>query len=101
MTHSAARTRTDAGVLGSIIVFSRVVAAAEAPCWSRAMDCENAARRASRRLMPTFSRGLVDVHLDNLILRPASSSQSLSLLALGPLTDRRYAILGDPLHPAS
>jgi hypothetical protein len=36
MAHSAARTRTDAGVFGSIIAFRRVVAAAEAPYWSRA-----------------------------------------------------------------
>jgi hypothetical protein len=33
---SAARIRADAGVLASIIVFSRVVAAAAAPCCSRA-----------------------------------------------------------------
>src|ERR1035437_9324243 len=45
---SAARTRTDAGVPGSIIVFSSVVAAAEVPCWSRATAWPNAPRRASR-----------------------------------------------------
>src|ERR1019366_8880094 len=45
---SAARTRTDAGVAGSIMVFSKVVAAAEVPCWSRATACPKAARRASR-----------------------------------------------------
>jgi hypothetical protein len=45
---SAARTLTDAGVAGSIIVFSSVVAAAEVPCCSRATACPNAARRASR-----------------------------------------------------
>jgi hypothetical protein len=45
---SAARTRTDAGALASIMIFSSVVAAAEVPCWSRAMDCPNASRRACR-----------------------------------------------------
>src|SRR5258708_7096452 len=42
---SAARTRTDAGVAGSIIVFNKVVAAAEVPCWSRAMAWPNAVAR--------------------------------------------------------
>jgi hypothetical protein len=32
MTHSAARTRTDAGVFGSSMTLSSVVAAAVAPC---------------------------------------------------------------------
>jgi hypothetical protein len=45
---SAALTLTDAGVFASIIVFSRVIAATAVPCWSRAMDWLNAARRASR-----------------------------------------------------
>jgi hypothetical protein len=36
-------------VFASIIVFSRVVAAAAVPCWSRAIDWLNAARRASRQ----------------------------------------------------
>src|SRR5258708_6995939 len=45
---SATRARTDAGVFWSISSFSSVVAAAEVPCWSRAMACPNAARRASR-----------------------------------------------------
>src|SRR5260370_27350725 len=43
---SATRARTDAGVFWSISSFSSVVAAAEVPCWSRAMACPNAARRA-------------------------------------------------------
>jgi hypothetical protein len=46
--HSAARTRTECGVLASTIVFSRVVAAAGAACCSLATDCEKVARRAAR-----------------------------------------------------
>src|SRR5450432_2870289 len=48
MMHSAARTRVDAGVFWSSMILSKVVAAAVEPCCKRAMDCENAARRASR-----------------------------------------------------
>lgn len=48
MMHSAARTRTEAGVLWSSITLSRVVAAAVAPCWSLATAWEYAARLASR-----------------------------------------------------
>ena len=40
MMHSAARTRTDAGVLWSSITLSSVVAAAVAPCWSLATAWE-------------------------------------------------------------
>lgn len=47
-TESAARTRTEAGALGWIIIFNSVVAAAELPCWSRAIDWPKASRRASR-----------------------------------------------------
>src|SRR5260370_23002490 len=36
---SATRARTDASVFWSISSFSSVVAAAEVPCWSRAMAC--------------------------------------------------------------
>ena len=46
---SAARTRVDAGVFASSINFIRIVAAAEEPCWSRAVVCPNAARRAFRK----------------------------------------------------
>src|ERR1022692_1751598 len=46
---SAARTRVDAGVFASSINFIRIVAAAEEPCWSRAVVCPNAARRAARK----------------------------------------------------
>src|SRR5260370_2607137 len=45
---SATRARTDAGGFGSMRRFRRVVAAPERPCWSRAMDWPNAARRACR-----------------------------------------------------
>jgi hypothetical protein len=45
---SATRARTDAGVFGSSRSLIRVVAAAEVPCWSRAMDWLNAAPWASR-----------------------------------------------------
>src|ERR1700682_485625 len=46
---SAARTRVDAGVFASSINFIRIVATAEEPCWSRAVVCPNAARRAARK----------------------------------------------------
>ena len=48
MTHSAARTFTDAGVDWSTMTLSNVVAAAVAPCWSLATAWEYAALRASR-----------------------------------------------------
>jgi len=37
-----------AGEFGSSMIFMSVVAAALDPCCSRAIDCEKAARRASR-----------------------------------------------------
>jgi hypothetical protein len=48
MTHSAARTFTEAGVPWSSMTLSSVVAAAVAPRWRRATAWEYAARRASR-----------------------------------------------------
>jgi hypothetical protein len=45
---SATRALTDAGVAGSTSSLINVVAAAEVPCWSRAMDWLKAARWASR-----------------------------------------------------
>jgi hypothetical protein len=45
---TATRNLTVAGVAGSMIVFRRVVAVAEVPCWSRAAVRRNAAHRASR-----------------------------------------------------
>jgi hypothetical protein len=47
-TLSAARTFVDAGVFESTMTFSSVVTAALDACWSRAIDCPNAARFASR-----------------------------------------------------
>ena len=47
---SAARTRVEAGVFWSSITFMRIVAAAEDPCWSRAVVCPYAARRAARKV---------------------------------------------------
>jgi hypothetical protein len=46
--HSAARTLVEAGEFWSSMIFIKVVAAADEPCWRRAIDCPNAARRASR-----------------------------------------------------
>ena len=48
MTRSAARTRLAAGLLGSSIIFSRVVLAALQPCCNRAMASETASLRACR-----------------------------------------------------
>jgi len=47
-TLSAARTRVDAGALVSSMIFASTEAAAPDICWSRAMDCEKAARPAAR-----------------------------------------------------
>src|SRR5450432_2971228 len=46
-TLSAARTRVDGGDAGSITTFTRTDTAALDACCSRAIDCPNAARRAS------------------------------------------------------
>jgi hypothetical protein len=45
---SDARTRTDAGAVGSIRIFNSVVAAAEVPCWGLATACPKAFRRVWR-----------------------------------------------------
>ena len=47
-TTSAARKRVPAGAFVSNMIFNRVVTAAPAPSCSRASDCQNAVRRASR-----------------------------------------------------
>jgi hypothetical protein len=51
-TLSAARTRTDGGVLVSTMSLRSVETAALVACCSRAVDCENAARRALRYRTP-------------------------------------------------
>src|SRR5438477_6854202 len=45
--HSAARTLVEKGAFWSNMIFKRVVAAADEPCWSRAIVCETASRRAA------------------------------------------------------
>jgi hypothetical protein len=47
-TLSAARRRQDGGELASTMIFSSVDEAALVACWSRAMDCPYASRRACR-----------------------------------------------------
>jgi uncharacterized protein (TIGR03435 family) len=58
---SAARTRVDAGVFASSINFMRIVAAAEEPCWSRAVVCPKAARRAARKAASNMLKTLYAV----------------------------------------
>ena len=69
MMHSAARTRTDAGVPWSSITFSRMVAAAVVPCWSLATACEYdhaprfaVSRLELRQLLPTHESGDGDTY---------------------------------------